>query len=264
MKTIINKAQFGIFFTAGYPITVISNLNDNDLFQQLDTTFLLSYSNYQNLSDAKLSDNIIASMINFGFNENLNVLSEILPDNYSGTIFENIANIVNNDILTVQQLIYMLSNGYSLTNILNWTNLTNLSLSNTISNNTITYSQYKLLRSLGYPSPASSSVILSLMNNGLSNTIALNTITYANYLYLTTTLYNSNIICSISTLVNLMNAGLHTLNNSIYNDRSLISTNIVDIYIISIMSLSKMTYEDIASALNNENTLYSIRKLLSI
>ena len=244
---ILNK-KIGLYITlgllnAGYPYSKIIGLLDKGLdITKLNTKQMLSYATYEKFNKANITDEQIAQMLNFGLNQSLNVFTEGLPESYNPCIFKNIFDILDinkfdkegkNNAFTPQQLIYMLINGYSLLNILNWRDLFNLKLSNTISTNTITYNQYNKLINLGYPKPSQSSVIIILMNNGLSNTIADNTITYANYQYLTTIKNNSNIICSILTLIRLMNAGL-TSSASILTDNTLVSTNIIDnmMYII--------------------------------
>ena len=260
----ITGNQYQSLIDTGYPDSVIISLMNNGLTQALNTDSLLSYSNYKNFIEANISDSQIASMLNLGLNQNLSVLTEILPSTYTGTVFTNIYNILNNNTLKLQQLMYMLLNGYTLTNILNWTSLTiTTKLSNTISRNLITKNQYDLLRILSYPIPSSSSALMILMNNGLSNTIAFNTITYANYLYLTTTLTNTNIICSIDTLVKLMNGGL-TSNASILSDSKLTTTNIIDSKINSIMSSLQLSYQQIANLLNIGYTLDFIQNTLNL
>ena len=110
-----------------------------------------------------------------------------------------------------------------------------------------------------YPKSHQDSAITTLMNLGLSNTISTNTITYENYLYLTTTL-NGSKKCSPQILVNLMNAGLEKLNNSILNDKSLNEPYQIDTYVRSILNKPRMSYKIIVEKLNAGISLYDIKK----
>ena len=276
-QKIINQRSLYItlgLLNAGYPYSKIIDLLNKGLdIKKLNTKQMLSYATYEKFNKANINDEQIAQMLNFGLNQSLNVFTECLTESYNPCIFKNIFDILDinifdkeekNNAFTPQQLIYMLINGYSLLNILNWRDLSNLKLSNTISTNTITYYQYNKLKTLGYPNPSQSRAIINLMNNGLSNTIADNTITYFNYLYLTTTLNNSNIICTYDILARLMNAGL-TSNASILTDKTLVQTHIINdmMYIIDNYNnynniRQKLTYNDIVACINSGETFTNI------